>query len=58
MKYDADELQIALRAARATLSVRIEFEQIEAEITRAKFNAYVKQGFTEEQAIKLCQKSS
>lgn len=54
---DFDQLQIELRAMRATIPIRVEVEQMEAEVIRAKFNALVKQGFTEDQAIQLCRKS-
>lgn len=51
---DRDELVLALRAMREKLPMMIEHQQLEAQITRAKFNALVKEGFTESQAIELC----
>lgn len=39
---------------RENLTVILEAQKIVAEITRAKFNALVGQGFTSEQALELC----
>ena len=36
-------------------AITIQFEIAKAKITRAKFNALVRKGFTEKQALRLCQ---
>lgn len=43
-----------LKNARETMPANIELEQLLARITREKFLALVKEGFTEAQALDLC----
>jgi len=51
---DADQLQQMLRAVREELPTQLELATLASQIMRARFNAYVKEGFTEAQAIELC----
>ena len=44
----------AVRQMRETLPAMLEINELQAQITRAKFKALVKQGFTEAQALYLC----
>lgn len=50
----AEERSRALKDLAAALPSMIESQSITAAILRAKFNALVKEGFTEAQAIELC----
>jgi hypothetical protein len=43
-----------VRDMRDNIAAHIEFNQLQARITRAKFAALVKEGFTEAQALQLC----
>lgn len=54
---DKDEIAIGLRALRENLPSQIELQVLLAQITRAKFLALVKEGFSEEQAIQLCREA-
>jgi hypothetical protein len=54
MAFDADKLQMALREMQQNLPLQIQIAQYMAQVTRARFNAYLKEGFTEHQAIELC----
>lgn len=38
------------------LPEQIKFQQYTAKITRVKYDALIKEGFTEEQALELCKK--
>ncbi len=48
------EMRVALDAMRKNLSMMIEFEQLRAKQTRAKYDAMIEQGFTDAQALELC----
>jgi hypothetical protein len=55
---DDDKSRVALaqlvRDMRDNIAAHIEFNQLQARITRAKYLALLKEGFTEQQAITLC----
>lgn len=55
---DDDKPRVALaqlvRDMRDNIAAHIEYSQIQARITRAKYLALVKEGFTEAQALQLC----
>lgn len=49
-----DEMRGQLELLRRNLETLIEFHKINAQITRAKYDAYIAQGFDEKQALELC----
>jgi hypothetical protein len=55
---DDDKGRVALaqlvRDMRDNIAAHIEVNQLQARITRAKYIALVKEGFTEAQALQLC----
>lgn len=53
---DAEKVKMAqaLKSMRENMAATIEFLNYDAEVTRAKFLALVRQGFTEQQALELC----
>jgi hypothetical protein len=55
---DDDKGRVALaqlvRDMRDNIAAHIEINQLQARITRAKYIALVKEGFTEAQALQLC----
>jgi hypothetical protein len=55
---DDDKGRVALaqlvRDMRDNIAAHIEINQLQARITRAKYVALVKEGFTEAQALQLC----
>jgi hypothetical protein len=51
---DRDKLEELLRRARELLPIQTQMAVIHAQLSRARFSAYVKEGFTEAQAIELC----
>jgi hypothetical protein len=55
---DDDKARVALaqvvRDIRDNIAAHIEYNQLQARITRAKYIALVKEGFTEAQALQLC----
>lgn len=55
---DKNQAAIAMgvKALRDNILAHIEFEQITARLTRAKFLALVGAGFTEQQALDLCKR--
>lgn len=53
-----DELRRALETHRRNLPFLIEYQQLQAQITRKKFEALVKEGFTDTQAIELCKEQN
>ena len=58
MNDDRNSVTLAqsLKAMQENMVALIEFERINAKLTREKFLALVAQGFTEEQALALCKK--
>lgn len=44
----------ALRSMRENMDKLIEFHEIDAKVKRAKFNALLREGFSESQALELC----
>lgn len=54
MRIDNDALESLLREVRTALPIQVQLAAIQAQVQRARFNAYVKEGFTEAQAIELC----
>lgn len=51
-----DELRAVVDSMRRNLPIFIETASINAQVRRAHYDAYVKQGFTKEEALVLCQK--
>jgi hypothetical protein len=55
---DEDKPRVALaqavRELRENIAAHIEINQLQAKITRAKYAALIKEGFTEAQALLLC----
>lgn len=49
-----DELRRAVETHRRNLPFLIEYQQLQAKVTRKKFEALVDEGFTDKQAIELC----
>jgi len=47
---------VLVREMRENLPAHIEFEQLNARVTREKYLALVKNGFTETQALELCKR--
>jgi hypothetical protein len=50
---NVDKTREALRELRRNLEVLMEYWQIDAQIRRCRYEALVKQGFTEAQALEL-----
>jgi len=48
------EFKEAVRQMTLTLPVQLEMMAIQAKLIRAKYNALVAEGFTEQQALELC----
>lgn len=55
-KRDKERASFAqlLRWMKEDMPAQLEYEQLKAKLTRAKFLALVAEGFTESQAIDLC----
>ena len=51
-----DELQGAVEAMRRALPAYLELAALNAQVRRSHYDAYIAQGFTETQALILCQK--
>lgn len=55
---DEDKPRVALaqlvRDMRDNIAAHIEISQLQARVTRAKYVALVKEGFTEQQVLELC----
>ena len=49
-----DKVRDELRYLQANMQVVLEYQAIVAQITRAKYDAFITQGFTQEQALELC----
>ena len=49
-----DEMRDELRKLQANIQTVLESQAIVAQITRAKYDALITQGFTQEQALELC----
>lgn len=54
---DQKQVQVAMeiKNLKDNLPALLEFHRLQAKIAREKFLALIKEGFTEEQALKLCQ---
>ncbi len=52
--FEKDDVLAGLELLRRNIEVMIEYSQLKARIRRQSFLAYVKEGFTEEQALELC----
>lgn len=50
------EFPVLVKQLKDNILAHIDFVTLNARIQRAKFNALVKVGFTEDQALKLCEK--
>lgn len=53
---DSDLVKLAqsIKQMREQLPALMEFAELQARLTRTKYNALLKEGFTEVQAIELC----
>lgn len=51
---DSDKLQQEMENFRSSIPIMIQHAILSAQITRAKYDALLKEGFTEKQAIELC----
>ena len=49
-----DEMRDELRKLQANIQTVLESQAIVAQITRAKYDSLITQGFTQEQALELC----
>ena len=56
IKGKPDEMRAAVESFKRNLPSYVEMAAVMAEIRRAHYDAYVKQGFTENQALELCKK--
>lgn len=54
MKYNVEDIRQALNDMRDCIPAHIEMQVLLAQVTRAKYNALLKEGFTEAQALELC----
>ena len=55
---DNDKLQQELSNFRSHIPLLIQHTILSAQITRAKYDALLKEGFTEKQALELCRTGS
>lgn len=53
---ELSEMRKLLNGLKQDKTVYLEFQVVHAEIIRAKYLALIEQGFTEEQALELCDK--
>ena len=53
-----DELRQALETHRRNLPLLIEYEQLQAQVTRKKFLALIDEGFTANEALELCKEQT
>jgi hypothetical protein len=51
-----DELQGAVEAMKRALPAYLELASLNAQVRRSHYDAYIAEGFTETQALILCQK--
>lgn len=51
---EKDKMRAQLEALRRNAEYLIEYQAIVASIRRKAFQAYVREGFTEQQALELC----
>ena len=58
IKTNKDDMVAALEKVKRELPVMIQMASITAQIRKAHFDAHVKIGFTEEQALELCKSTS
>lgn len=54
MPVGSDKMRGELEAMRRNLPSLIEFYEIQAKLSMAKYKAFVAEGFTEAQALELC----
>ena len=53
--FASDEMQAGVEAIKRNLASYIEMTETLAKIRRASYNAHIKEGFTPEEALVLCQ---
>ena len=58
IKTDKNELKADLERLKRHLDVVIEYSVLTAKITRASYNALIKEGFSEQEALYLCKSKS
>lgn len=51
-----NEVKEALRNIRSNLQLHLEYIQITAKMHKTKYDALIKEGFTDAQALELCKK--
>lgn len=58
MPTKPDEVQVAIESMKRALPVYLELASINARIRSAHYKAYLAEGFSEEQALILCQSTT
>jgi hypothetical protein len=52
------DIAIAVKTVRENLPAMLEMSRLQARLMREKYIALIKEGFTEEQALRLCRDAS